>query len=197
MTSNKTLLSANRGSFLKKMPNLSETADMGFEREQIIVVPVKDEAAYTVFKNAVQNHPEVVNIAGSRNHLGTSWRRVEIESGDAKSEVSLFRIGENYFETMDMKLSKNKRSPESPTSFLYFSSSRDGPLILRPLALASRIGGHQYKQKIHGKPKRKSNDRPTSIAQNLFKLSTMALSILSVWGQSKRTISICNSRWFS
>lgn len=104
------------GVVFNKNADFIETVDMGFNKEQILIVPVKNEKIYTVFKNAIQSNPAIVNTAGSRSHIWSSWFGVDVETGDSKSEVNLFRIGENFLETMDIELLDGRKlDPELQT----------------------------------------------------------------------------------
>jgi ABC-type antimicrobial peptide transport system permease subunit len=80
------------------------TFDMGFDREQIIVVPVNGEQGYTLLKNAIENNPDIIRVAGSRHLIGSSWSSINIETEGAKAEVQAFAIGEHYFETLGLRL---------------------------------------------------------------------------------------------
>jgi len=80
------------------------TFDMGFDREQIIVVPVNGEQSYTLLKNAIENNPEILSVAGSRHLIGSSWSSINVETERAKAGVQAFAIGEHYFETLGFKL---------------------------------------------------------------------------------------------
>lgn len=74
-------------------------ADLGFERNQNLVVPVQSAQDYRVLKQALASHPDILNVGASRNLIGRSWHSVEIESEQQESQVQLFQIGERYLET--------------------------------------------------------------------------------------------------
>lgn len=86
-----------------------KTLDMGYDREQIIVVPVRGEKNLTILKNEIQTHPDVSSIGASRNLVGASWSTVEIKSEEKISEVTRFILGENYFETQGLRLIEGRK----------------------------------------------------------------------------------------
>lgn len=46
--------------------------DWGYNQSQTLVVPLDDEKIYTALKNEFLQNPNVVSVAGSRNHIGRS-----------------------------------------------------------------------------------------------------------------------------
>lgn len=92
------------GLVFKNNAEYIRTADLGFAKEQVIIIPVNNDRTYTAMKNEIASHPDIVSIAGSQSQIALSVSRIEIEAGDIKSEVTLFRIGENYLETLKMQL---------------------------------------------------------------------------------------------
>ncbi len=80
------------------------TAELGFDREQVMVVPVRGEADYNVLQPLLQANRDVVSVGGSRSLVGRSWRTVEIEREQQKGEVAMYEIGEAYLGTIGHQL---------------------------------------------------------------------------------------------
>ena len=83
--------------FMKEQP-------LGFDKEQIYVVPVKGEKNYNILKNAIINHPDIISIGGSRHSMWRSWRNRDIEIGEMKTRVAINgfgRIGRNVFKILE------------------------------------------------------------------------------------------------
>lgn len=80
--------------------------DPGFTRDNILVVPVRGDGNYRLLKDAVENHPDITDIGGSRHLMGRAWAASSIETGNRKDIIWYMEIGENYFETAGFKLSR-------------------------------------------------------------------------------------------
>lgn len=92
------------GLVLYKNGEYLNNLDLGFNKEQILNIPIKNENNYNLIKSSFENNPDILSIAGSNHLVGRRWAEENIEFDGNKSRVLLFEIGENYFETMDFKL---------------------------------------------------------------------------------------------
>ena len=81
-----------------------ETFDRGYDREQIAIIPVKGEQEYSLVKNAIENHPNIVQVAGTRHNIMQSWTSADVEHGESKMRATVFQVGENYFQTQGLNL---------------------------------------------------------------------------------------------
>jgi cell division protein FtsX len=82
--------------------------DLGFAKDNILVVPVRGEGNYRLLKAAIENHPDIKNIGGSRHLMGRMWAAVDIETEKGKDVIWYMEIGENYFETAGFGLSRGR-----------------------------------------------------------------------------------------
>jgi putative ABC transport system permease protein len=90
------ILSQNAG-FISNM-------DHGFDKDNVYILPIKDEAQYTILNNALKDHPYVTNT-GVAHHLMArflTYSYVEVEQ--EQEVVWLFSIGEGFFETVNYRL---------------------------------------------------------------------------------------------
>lgn len=109
------------------------TLDLGYHRENVVAVPVAGESEYTLLKNALDDRPGVESVGGSRNVVALGWYSIAAESGDVNSRISVFDVGEDYFETLGFRLKEGRSFDENrPTDV--------GETILVNETLAARYG---------------------------------------------------------
>jgi len=82
--------------------------DPGFTRDNILVVPVRGDGNYRLLKAAVENHPDITSIGGSRHLMGRAWAASDIETENRKEVIWYMEIGENYFETAGFGLARGR-----------------------------------------------------------------------------------------
>ncbi len=81
-----------------------ETADMGFEKENIVGARVQTAQEYKTLRAALEKNASIISLAGSREHIGFWNYGRSIKSGDVEREVMMMNFGPEYFETMDLKI---------------------------------------------------------------------------------------------
>lgn len=96
------------GLVMNRNADFIEDFDLGFDKEQLIAIPVRSGEHYQRFKSAIKDHPEIAGVAGSRSSVGMSWMNRNIKVGEKESEVSIFDIGENYFTTQGFELKEGR-----------------------------------------------------------------------------------------
>ena len=86
------------------------TLDMGYDRDQLVVVPLGQAERFTPYRDALRQHPDLLAAAGTRYHVGFSWNsrvaRVDpMAQRDAlENEVDLYLVGEDYLETAGLEI---------------------------------------------------------------------------------------------
>jgi hypothetical protein len=78
--------------------------DLGFATHGAISVWVNNEGAYNTYRDALSTNKDIEMIAGTRHHIANSWINDPVKYESLEREVDIFEIGDNYFETMDIKL---------------------------------------------------------------------------------------------
>ena len=78
--------------------------DWGYNPQNLVSVQVPEGSAYTVLKNEIIQHPEIVAVAGSVFHFGRSATTSPVEIESEVYEFTRLDIGENYAETMELRL---------------------------------------------------------------------------------------------
>ena len=80
-----------------------QTLDLGYDKENIIVVPVANEL-FSGFRNEVLSNPKVTAAEGSTYHLGWGNYRRPLKSIDKQLEVDVLEVGPEYLQTMGLRL---------------------------------------------------------------------------------------------
>ncbi|MCP4580708.1 MAG: FtsX-like permease family protein [candidate division Zixibacteria bacterium] len=89
---------------LGKNAEYIETFNLGYDQENILVLPVNGEDEYKIMKSAVSDNPNIINIGATRHLMGHYIVYTDVEIEQRKTRVNLFDIGENYFETVGLEL---------------------------------------------------------------------------------------------
>ncbi|MDN5203753.1 ABC transporter permease [Fulvivirgaceae bacterium BMA10] len=82
--------------------------DWGYDQEQVYVVPLEGEKQYTALRDVVEKNPNVVNFAGSSQHIARANSLTVIELVNEKYEVIRYDVGFNYLETMGLTLKEGR-----------------------------------------------------------------------------------------
>ena len=78
--------------------------DWGYDEKQVLSIPVESEQDYRTLRNKISENPDIELIAGSANHIGRLTPIAVIEYLGEKKEVNRHDVGENYFETLEIRL---------------------------------------------------------------------------------------------
>ncbi|MBU2491436.1 MAG: ABC transporter permease [Bacteroidetes bacterium] len=88
--------------------NYIENLNLGFAKDQILILNTEGKEEYNLMKNALTDNPIFSEIGGSNSLVGRYWYENDIQFGEIKKRVPSFDIGENYFETLDFKLAEGR-----------------------------------------------------------------------------------------
>ena len=78
--------------------------DLGFNRDQIISVPLDEGVDFNVYKSAISDDARLENVAGAVHHIGFNLSSGYVNHGAIESEVRKFSVGANYLNTMQIEL---------------------------------------------------------------------------------------------
>ena len=78
--------------------------DMGFEIKKIINVPVQNENDYKLYKSRVAGNPLISDVSGTRSIIGFGYSITEAKLDGVKVQVEYLTVGENYLESMGLKI---------------------------------------------------------------------------------------------
>ena len=79
----------------------------GYDQDNLIGIYLKHEQFGILWNHLVQNS-NIVQIAGTRDHIGRSGQHSIVMVENDKHEVVRFDVGENYLETMGIRLSSGR-----------------------------------------------------------------------------------------
>ena len=91
------------GIVFAKNAEYQRTLDRGYDRDNIIVVPVANEY-FTSFRNEILSNPKVISAEGTQNHIGFGNYRRPIKDEEKQLEVDVMDIGPEYAKTMGLRL---------------------------------------------------------------------------------------------
>jgi ABC-type antimicrobial peptide transport system permease subunit len=83
--------------------------DFGYDRENLVIANVYDHTSYTVLRNAMEQNPKVVGMAGTQQHLGFNITSRVFESEGNKQEIRFMMVGDGYLELLELELKTGRR----------------------------------------------------------------------------------------
>lgn len=78
--------------------------DLGFLTHGVISTFVKNEGEFNTYRDALAGNTDIAVIAGTKNHIATSYYNDPVKWESVEKEVDIMDIGDHYLEAMDMKL---------------------------------------------------------------------------------------------
>ena len=81
-----------------------KTYDYGYHTDNLVFAQIRDSESFQGYKDAVQQLPDVEQVAGTSHHLGYSWWMRTMESQGEKREAGFMSIGDNYLETVGLNI---------------------------------------------------------------------------------------------
>jgi hypothetical protein len=80
-----------------------ETVDLGYARDELIVVPIHAQNFQSYYETITQN-PRVIQAAGTQEHIGFGQYRRSIEDEQTEMEVNVMDVGPRYMQTMGLEV---------------------------------------------------------------------------------------------
>ena len=91
------------GLVFSKNAVFQRTLDLGYDRDNLIVVPVAPELS-TLYRNEILSNPKIISAEGTQNHIGFGTYKRPIKDASKKLEVDIMDIGPGYASTMGLRL---------------------------------------------------------------------------------------------
>jgi hypothetical protein len=91
------------GIIFSKNAMYQETVDLGYDRDELIVVPIQSQHFTSYYESVVQD-PLVVRAAGTQEHIGFGNYRRSIKDENREIEVNIMDVGPEYLQTMGVRL---------------------------------------------------------------------------------------------
>ena len=82
--------------------------DLGFDRQTILYTRVTEANEAKLLKSALVNNPKVLSVGIAGQHIGMWTYSRTLSQQEFELEADMMSFGENYFETMDVKLLKGR-----------------------------------------------------------------------------------------
>ena len=81
-----------------------EKLDLGYNKDNILVLSMHNKKDYKPFEQAVKSNPKVEMYAGTNYHIGYGNYNRSIKYLEQQIETNIMHIGHNYLNTMGVKL---------------------------------------------------------------------------------------------
>ena len=79
--------------------------DWGYNPARTLIVELQEQSQYPLLRDAVAQHPDVVSLGGSMQHIGRSSSRAALQKPDGETQtVMRYVVGPNYMQTMGLHL---------------------------------------------------------------------------------------------
>ncbi|MBV6646549.1 MAG: ABC transporter permease [Cyclobacteriaceae bacterium] len=125
-----------------------ETRSWGYEQDQVIYTGLHDPSAYHQLHRVMSQNPNVLSLAGSRDHLGATSSDVVLHLPKRDYEVQKIGVEANYFETLGIKLKKGRffkaNHQSDDTKLIINERLADNLAFEEPIGQVFRIDSGRY-----------------------------------------------------
>ncbi len=83
---------------------VQRSADLGYSRESLVGVELPDAASIRTFQDAVRQNPKIEAMAGTRHHVGFSFRQVDMNYQGQQAETKWMEVGKDYMRLLEIKM---------------------------------------------------------------------------------------------
>jgi putative ABC transport system permease protein len=81
-----------------------EGINLGYDKNEVLLIPIQGEKTYSVLKNEVKSNPKVELVGVSNHSFGWGKYSIAVEVDTAKYEAVHYGVGENYHEVMGVNI---------------------------------------------------------------------------------------------
>ena len=78
--------------------------DFGYNKDEVVVVPLHETSDFEVYKNSVTDINGINKVAGATHNVGFGYENIEIDIDGEEHHAQRLLIGENYLNTLELKL---------------------------------------------------------------------------------------------
>nr|WP_295927625.1 ABC transporter permease [uncultured Dyadobacter sp.] len=90
--------------------------DLGYSTSGVLSITLDKPADFTVVKNFLSGHEDVLSVAGAENHISKGVFAQTAKFGEIEKGVEEMRVGENYLEALGMTIHEGRGfRPDSET----------------------------------------------------------------------------------
>ena len=86
-----------------KNANFQDKLDLGYDKDQLIVLPIATEF-FTTFRNEIITNPKIISAEGTQNHVGFGNYNRPVKDIGKRLEVNVLNIGPGYAATIGLRL---------------------------------------------------------------------------------------------
>jgi putative ABC transport system permease protein len=106
------IMSLVMGIVFARNATYQETLDMGFDRDNLIIVSANREI-FNSYRNEILTNPKVISAEGTQNHIGYGNYRRPVKDQGKQLEVDVLDIGSGYAKIMGLRLLDGRLFDES------------------------------------------------------------------------------------
>ena len=92
------------GMAFSRNSEFQRTYDFGYDKENVIGLNLQNQSSFESVRDDINKIPGIDKIAGTKDQIGFSYKRVALESNGEKKETHFFETGNNYLDVMNLKL---------------------------------------------------------------------------------------------
>lgn len=85
-----------------------EQFDLGFDVRGTIITWMDGKSEFDTYRNALENHPDVLSIAGSRGGIFSNRHHEAVAHNARQAEVDIIEVGDGYLSTMGLTLTAGR-----------------------------------------------------------------------------------------
>jgi ABC-type antimicrobial peptide transport system permease subunit len=78
--------------------------DFGYNKDEVLVVPLHESPDFEVYRNSVADINGINQVAGAVHNVGFGYENIEIDIDGEEHHAQRLLIGENYINTLELKL---------------------------------------------------------------------------------------------
>ncbi|MEO5979600.1 MAG: ABC transporter permease [Chryseolinea sp.] len=78
--------------------------DLGFDVRGSVVAWISDRNEFDIYRNALQNYPEAISVAGAKSSIFSNRAHEPIKYESLQADVDIIEVGDHYISTMDLKV---------------------------------------------------------------------------------------------
>ena len=99
-----TFLTVMFGTLYTSFNAYQKSADWGYTPAQTLMVSLSTEEQYDRFRNAALQHPNIVDVTGTRDHVGLTTNRVDVKIREARIQPIVYHVSPAYMAMMGLRL---------------------------------------------------------------------------------------------
>jgi putative ABC transport system permease protein len=85
-----------------------ENLDWGFDKRNVIIVPLANQADYEIYRNQVSSIPLVDKVAGTVHNVSFGYQTGTFDLHGVLHNAQVLRVGDNYLETLGLDLAAGR-----------------------------------------------------------------------------------------